>query len=285
MPRTYNDLYLDIRRVLVKENVLQPSLEAREIVCYAAGKSKEDFFKSARVYVPEYVERESGALLERRLLGEPLAYVIGEWEFMGHTFDIDENVLVPRPDTELLCETAIEAAKGFGEPRILDLCTGSGCVGVSIALAVKDSKLILGDISGKALSVARGNIRRHTLSTQAACVVVDALRPASISIGQFDMIVANPPYIPSGDIFGLDISVKNFEPVIALDGGEDGLDFFISIAKGFKHVLKKGGCLIFECGIGQAERIVQLLDKNGYSEITVHNDMSGIERVIKCILV
>lgn len=285
MATTYNDLYLDIRQQLINRGISQPSLEAREIVAYVAGKTREEFFRDARIYVPEHVYRGSYELLERRLKGEPLAYIIGEWEFMGIPLEIDPSVLIPRVDTELLAELAIKWLEGKKECRVLDLCTGSGCLGLSVALNTPpDCRVVLTDISKKALAVARRNIRRHELSGRVACIEIDALKPGPISLGAFDLIISNPPYIPSGEILTLDPSVINYEPLIALNGGEDGLDFFRSIASGYYTLLKKGAALMFECGIGQAPHVGDILLRNGYSGINIYQDTQGIERVVTCNL-
>ena len=280
MATTYNDLYLDIRQQLVNHGISQPSLEAREIVAYVAGKTREQFFRDARIYAPDNVVQGSFELLERRLKGEPVAYIIGEWEFMGIPLDINSNVLIPRVDSEVLANCAIELVKSKEDCRVLDLCTGSGSLGIAIAMHTDVSHVILADISPKALAVARRNIRRHNLSSRVACVRTDVMRPASISLGQYDLIVANPPYIPSGDIANLDPSVANYEPLEALDGGDDGLEFFRSIASGYFHLLKSEAALMFECGMGQSNAVRDILLRNGYSEIETFQDTLGIERVV-----
>lgn len=292
MPQRYNDVYLDIRRRLLRIGVTQPELEAREIVCYAAGKSRSEFRRDMTMYITPETERAAYALLERRMDGEPLAYITGEWEFMGHDIEITSSVLIPRADTEILCEKAIEmlpdvleTGSDMSSARVLDLCCGSGCIGISIALAYPDSSVILGDVSSAALQVARRNIRRHSLSPRVACVQVDALKPATISLGHFDMIVCNPPYIPSGDIAGLDRSVRDFEPLLALDGGGDGLDFYRAIASGFKLILKRGGVLMLEVGIGQAKAVETILQENGWRDIEIYRDLAGVQRAIKCGLI
>lgn len=226
MATTYNDLYLDIRQQLINHGISQSSLEAREIVAYVAGKTREEFFRDVRIYAPDHVTRGSYELLELRLKGEPIAYLIGEWEFMGIPLHITPDVLIPRVDTEVLANCAIEWLKGKEGCRVLDLCTGSGSLGIAIAMHTNASSVILADISPKALAVARRNIRRHNLSGHVACVSVDVKKPGSLSLGQYDLIVSNPPYIPTDFITNLDSSVADYEPLIALDGGSDGLDFF-----------------------------------------------------------
>lgn len=282
MATTYNDLYMDIRQQLILRGITQPSLEAREMVSFVSGKTREAFYRDNRIYVSDAVYRGTYDLLERRLKGEPLAYIINEWEFMGIPLEIDSHVLIPRQDTEVLAEHAIRWLKGRQECRVLDLCTGSGCIGISIAMHAPDVRVILADISPAALQVARRNIRKHDLSARVACVQADAMKPASISLGAFDLIVCNPPYIPSADIPGLDESVRNFEPKLALDGGADGLDFYRAVASGYYTILKLGGAMMLECGIGQAAAVRDILLRNGYSEIETEADTQGIERVVAC---
>jgi len=284
MPSTYNDIYLEVRRQLRREGISSPELEARELVCHAAAKERSEFRRDMSVYIAPEKAEAVYRLLERRLRGEPLAYIIGEWEFMGHGLDITEDVLIPRADTEILCERAIDFLKTRqgDSRRVLDLCCGSGCIGISIALADPDCGVILGDISPAAIQVARRNIRRHSLSPRVACVQADALKPASITLGNFDMIVTNPPYIPSAEIEGLDSSVKDFEPHLALDGGKDGYDFYRAIAAGYKLILKRGGALLCEVGIEQARTVERIFIENGWRNIVIHRDLAGVQRVIQC---
>lgn len=285
MPVTYNDTYMDIRAQLIAAGISQPSLEARELLCFAAGTGKDAFYRDLQVYISDEIVSGALELLERRLSGEPLAYIIGEWEFMGITLNIDKSVLIPRTDTELLAQTAIKDLQSTGhgkELRILDLCTGSGCIGISIAMNIPNSRVVLADISADALRIARSNLRRHSLSGRAACVQADALKQGSVSLGNFDLIVSNPPYIPSDDILSLDRSVQNYEPLMALDGGADGLVFYRGIASGYRHLIKKEGSLMFECGIGQAPQIEEILKRYEYNQIDILFDDNSIERVIKC---
>ena len=200
---TYNDLYLDIRRRLRQAGWPGAGLEARELVCYGSGKAREAFFRDAQLYVPPEVERSVNVLVERHLQGEPVAYLIGEWEFYGLTLDVDQSVLIPRVDTEVLAGEAIEYIKGLGRCRVLDLCAGSGCVGLAVAANAPESRVLLGDVSEEAVKVCRQNIRRCALSERAAVMVLDALEPPPVELGEFDCIVCNPPYIPAGDIPGL----------------------------------------------------------------------------------
>ena len=221
-------------------------------------------------------------LVERRLAGEPVAYIIGEWEFYGMPLDISRDVLIPRMDTELLAERGILKAREAGEgARVLDLCAGSGCVGLAIAANAPDCRVVLGELSEGALRICKQNVRRNQLNARVTCLSVDALEPPSSSLWDFDAIVCNPPYIPSGDIAGLDISVRDYEPREALDGGPDGLDFYRAIAPKWKSALRLGGTLFFEVGIGQAPDVEEILAMNGYEDIKTAADTQGIWRVVE----
>lgn len=281
MPKTYNDLYLDARRRLKHAGIDAASLEARELLCYAAGKPREAFFQDAWLYVTDEVEARFAELLDRRIDGEPTAYLVGEWEFYGLPLDITRDVLIPRSDTETIAEWAIELAKAAGEGcRVLDLCTGSGCIGLAIAAHVPGCRVVLADLSEPALHIARTNARRNGLTRQVMCLRADALAEPANILGTFDLIVSNPPYIRSGDLAGLDRSVRDFEPVSALDGGEDGLVFYRAITEKWQRALKPGGSLLFEVGYDQADDVEQLLGRNGYHDIDTRKDGGGIWRAV-----
>jgi len=282
MPKTYNDLYLDARRRLKHAGVEAAALEARELLCYASGKDRDSFFRDTRLYAGGEIEGRLDELLERRIGGEPAAYLIGEWEFYGLPLDINREVLIPRPDTEVIAERAIELAQAAGEGcRVLDLCTGTGCIGLAVAAHVPQARVVLADLSEEALHVARSNARRNQLTRQVMCLKADALEAPSGMLGVFDLIVSNPPYIPSGDIAGLDHSVRDFEPHMALDGGVDGLDFYRSIITKWKRALKGGGTLLFEVGFDQADAVEQLLAQQGYSDIDTRLDTQNIWRAVE----
>ena len=282
MATTYNNLFLDTRARLKKAGVEGAQLEAREILCYASDKSREQLYRDMSLYVSAELERRVEELVQRRLAGEPVAYIIGEWEFYGLPLNISQDVLIPRMDTEVLAERAILLARAAGEgARVLDLCAGSGCVGLAVAANVPGCRVVLADVSEAALRLCKQNVRRNELNARVTCVQADALEPPDAALWDFDVIACNPPYIPSGDIAGLDASVRDYEPRMALDGGEDGLDYYRAIAPKWKAALRLGGALLFEVGIGQAPAVEEILAQNGYQDIQSAQDTQGIWRVVE----
>ena len=285
MAATYNNLYLDTRQRLREAGVESAQLEARELLCHAAGKSREQFYRDMALYASDPVEEKLAALVERRLAGEPVAYLIGEWEFYGLTLEVTPDVLIPRMDTEVLAERAILLARAAGEgARVLDLCAGSGCVGLAVAANVPTCRVVLADVSEAALKVCKQNVRRHELNARVTCVQADALQKPDAALWDFDVIACNPPYIPSGDIAGLDVSVRDYEPRSALDGGDDGLDFYRAITANWGSALRLGGSLLFEVGIGQAMDVGALLERSGFEDIQSTQDTQGIPRVVEGVL-
>ena len=282
MATTYNNLFLDTRARLKKAGVESAQLEAREIICFAADKSREQFYRDMSLYVSREMEQRVEDLVQRRLAGEPVAYIIGEWEFYGLPLDISRDVLIPRLDTELLAERGILKARESGEgARVLDLCAGSGCVGLAIAANAPECRVVLGELSEGALRVCKQNVRRNELNARVTCLSVNALENPSSTLWDFDAIVCNPPYIPTVDIEALDVSVRDYEPRMALDGGQDGLDYYRAIAAKWKPALRLGGAMIFEVGMGQAEAVEDILEKNGYEDIKTLPDTQNILRVVE----
>ena len=285
MATTYNNLYLDARSRLRKAGVEGAQLEARELVCFASGKTREQLYRDMVLYAPDPVEEKLAALVERRLAGEPVAYLIGEWEFYGLTLEVTPDVLIPRMDTEVLAERAILLARAAGEgARVLDLCAGSGCVGLAVAANVPTCRVVLADVSEAALKICKGNVRRNELNARVTCVQADALQKPDAALWDFDVIACNPPYIPTGDLAGLDVSVRDYEPRSALDGGADGLDFYRAIAAQWGSALRLGGSLLFEVGINQAMDVAALLERSGFEDIQSTQDTQGIPRVVEGVV-
>ena len=280
MAITYNNLYLDIRQQLRRAGIEAATLEARELVCFGTGKSREQLSRDGGLYASPELEARVRDLAARHLAGEPVAYLIGEWEFYGLPLDISREVLIPRPDTEVLVREAAAYVQTQGECRVLDLCAGSGCIGLAVAAQAPACRVVLGEWSDGALKICRQNIRRNGLSGRVVPMQADAREKPDRSLGDFQCIVSNPPYIPRGDIPGLDVSVRDYEPHLALDGGEDGLDFYRSIAEKWRSALLPGGRLYFEVGAGQADSVLRLMRAQGFGDIQVVKDLHDIPRVV-----
>ena len=217
----------------------------------------------------------------RVLTGEPLAYVLGEWDFYGMTLQINNHVLIPRDDTCAVTDLALKKSLFLDtSPRILDLCTGSGCIGLAIANKVKDARVTLADVSPEAIAVAKKNMTLQKLSARVSCVRADALKEPPAFLGKFDLIVSNPPYITTQEMQELPASVKDYEPHLALHGGTDGLDFYRAIAKNYQQALKPGGYLCFEFGMGQGDAVCSILEDNGYTILERSRDYNEIERAV-----
>lgn len=281
MPRTYNEIYIDARKKLKDSGTEAVSLEARLMISAAAEKPMDALLRDMGLYTSDAVAAKVAEMIERRLAGEPVAYITGSWEFYGLPLLITPDVLIPRNDTELLVDTALTALKGRKmDARVVDLCTGSGCVGCAIARELPASHVVLADNSRAALAVAKHNVQRNRLNPRVSCIELDALSTPPMMLGSFDLLVCNPPYIPTVDLDTLDSSVKDFEPLAALDGGEDGLLFYREILKSWHNVVRVGGLMLFEVGIGQAEAVMALMREAGLNNVGTVRDTQGIERVL-----
>ncbi len=281
MAKTYNDIYIESRRILKEGGVEAYSLEARLIVAQAAGKTAAEFLRDMSLYAAAGFDGRVKEMLARRLAGEPVAYITGGWEFFGVPLEITRDVLIPRPDTEVMAEAAVELfRRRNGRPRILDLCAGSGCVGISLAVHMPGATVILVDNDRKALSVCRRNVQKNRADTRVMCIEADVTKKPPMLLGKFDLITCNAPYIPTAEIETLDASVKDYEPYRALDGGEDGLDVIRPVISLWKSVLKDNGTIMLEIGEGQSETVQQLLREAGFTSVGALRDTGGTDRVI-----
>jgi release factor glutamine methyltransferase len=214
-------------------------------------------------------------IVEERKNGRPLQYIFGKWWFYKSEFLVGEGVLVPRQDTEILVETGLRFIADKKSPKVLDLCAGSGCIGISVALERKDAEVTAVEKYSDAYSWLKKN-KEHCSTENLHTIQADALEPLD---KKFDLILCNPPYIPIGDRETLSTEVLN-EPHTALFGGEDGLYFYREISKLWKDSLTDGGQLAFEVGIDEAEAVKEIMQNCGYTEIGAENDVLGIQRVV-----
>lgn len=260
------------------------AFDARALLSFVAG---IPFSKVPLHYgdeLPEEQQAQYEQLIERRIDGEPLQYITGEQEFMGLTFHVDPRVLIPRLDTEILAEEAVgyvndKLSGGAANIRVLDLCCGSGTLGLSIA-KLAGSTVVLADISEDALDVARENAETLGVAEKVTFVQSDLFENVQ---GVFDLIVCNPPYIRSDVIPMLDEEVRGHEPVLALDGGADGLDIYRRIAEEAPCRLRDGGRLMLEIGFDQAEDVANLLEPD-FQGINTKKDLAGFDRVVSAML-
>ncbi len=281
MVKKYSDLYLDARKALLPVDGMYASNMARELLCAASGKTAEAIITDRDLYASEEICARTEDYVQRHIAGEPTAYIIGEWDFYGMTLTVSKDVLIPRDDTMAVTELAIKKALFSPQnPRILDLCTGSGCIGIAIAKRVNDARVTLGDVSPEALKIAKKNVADHQLTARVTCMQVDVKKPAAAFLGKFDLIVANPPYVTTAEMEKLDDSVKKFEPHLALHGGEDGLDYYRAILDNFTPALNPGGYLCFEFGMGQEDAVCDLLLQHDYEVQELKRDNSYITRAV-----
>lgn len=242
----------------------------------ATGLTRTDYpLKKDQPYPPQ--ERaEYLALLRRRAAGEPVQYLLGEWDFMGLTFAVGPGVLIPRPETELLAETAIACLRGRQKPRVLELCGGSGCIAIAVAKALPQAEITVLELSGDAMSYLQKNIARHGVKNVTA-VQGDALSPPMTITGRYDAILSNPPYIARGELPTLQREVRR-EPAMALDGGADGLDFYRGFNGIYPKMLTDGGLLLYEIGEEQGDAVAALLREAGLERVSVLRDLYGLSR-------
>lgn len=282
MVTQYGTLYQDTRRALLEtESAQDAGVLARMLICHVTGKDQAQFLAGRDLYAPEDVVKGVHAGLERLLKGEPIAYILGQWEFYGLPLRITPDVLIPRDDTCAVAELAIRQALFLDQnPRILDLCCGSGCIGLAIAKRVKDARVTLADLSQNALTIARENTAMHKMGGRVRCVRVDAMQPASTFLGKFDLIVSNPPYVTAEEMKELPVSVRDYEPHMALYGGEDGLDFYRAIAGNFTRALRPGGYLCLEFGMGQGDAVCRILQEHDYTILERTKDFNDRERAV-----
>lgn len=271
-------LYIQTReRLLHTEEEQYAVFLARELIRFVSGNDQFPL-TGGDMDVSDGMLKALDALICRAEKGEPLAYILGNWPFYGLQLTVDSRVLIPRDDTCAVTDLAIKTIHTFNQPKVLDLCTGSGCIGLAIASRISDARVTLADISEDALAVARKNIQQNRLTQRVTAVNADVFTMPGEFENTFDLIVSNPPYITTGEMAELPDSVKNYEPHLALHGGQDGLDFYRAIIKEYTPALRPGGYMCFEFGMGQGDGVCELLHNNGYTILERSRDYNQVER-------
>jgi release factor glutamine methyltransferase len=281
------DLLQWATNTLKDHQIENPRLNAELLLAHSLNLSREGLY--TRLH-RELWEREKGALerlIQRRISGEPLQYILGQQEFWSINFKVDPRVLIPRPETELLVEQGLRilSEKTFEQkPSILEIGTGSGAIAIALAREMTHIFLVATDISRDALVLAKENATSAGVRDRIQFVNGDLLGPfqPSRATGVFDLIISNPPYIVQSEIGSLAREVRDFEPVIALDGGKDGLEFYRRLLSQTPSFLREGGWLLLEVGQGQAERVADQIQEHGtFLEPQILPDLAGIKRVVK----
>ena len=271
---TYREAIETGTRILQKENIADAKIDAWYLLQMACKIDRNFYYLHEEDELTAEQQSEYESTVHKRAEHVPLQYIIGEQEFMGLKFKVNSNVLIPRQDTETLVEEALRVAKpGM---RVLDLCTGSGCIIISLAKNVADISCTGSDISKQALLVAKENAKANEVEVE--WERSDLFENIS---GTFDLIVSNPPYSPTGEIPGLMPEVRDFEPVDALDGKEDGLYFYRIITEKSPEYLTSDGYLYFEIGYDQGEAVSAMMRQCGYTQVEVIKDLAGNDRVVK----
>ncbi len=278
---TYGELYRRVKYALEPSEKEQAAFVARELLAFVTGYEPAAIMAMQTIYAAEDTAKRYMELAGRILAGEPLAYILGQWSFYGLDLTVTPDVLIPRDDTMAVVELALEQRFRLpANPRILDLCTGSGCIGLALASQIKDARVTLADLSPKALKIAKKNTTDLHLTSRVSCIQADATKPASRFLGQFDLLISNPPYITGAEMHVLQPSVRDYEPHMALYGGEDGLDFYRAIAVNYAAAVKPEGYICLEFGMGQETGVCGILQAHGFEVLRLKKDMGQIVRAV-----
>lgn len=275
---TLKEVYLIGKDKIKGAGIDSPSLEVSLLISKVFGIAKIDIYTHPETEIDLERFKQFEEIIERRVGREPIGYILGETEFYSRKFFVCSDVLIPRPETEKLAEEALNIIADNTCPRVIDVGTGSGCIAITIGSERSDSMIIASDISFDAILVAKRNARR--LNVQNIYFVHSDLLNF-VKERSFDIVVSNPPYVSETDLCGLEPDVRDFEPIVALYGGEDGLDCIRRVASGAISVLKSGGWCIIEVGEDQNKEAMEIFGAFGYRDISFSEDFSGIKRVIK----
>lgn len=272
----YNHTKLKLKAAGIEDSVF----EAKAIIRHITGFTNSEILTKYTNELTEFQQNNLTVILRQREIRYPLQYILGEWAFYKYTFKVGVGVLVPRSDTEVLVEECAEYLKNIEKPKVLDLCAGSGCIGISLAMDYPDSAVVLVEKYPEAKRYLDENITLN--GAYNAMSILGDVFEGTANTEKYDLIVSNPPYIPPKEMEIISPETR-FEPQTALLGGEDGLDFYRAIIKNYKNSLKDGGMLAFEVGINEAQKVLALLEENGFQETKITKDLNSVERVVTAI--
>ena len=273
---TIFNAYNDIKRQLKGAGIEDSVFEAKQIIKYVTGYNNNQILMNYQNDLSDFELSNLQIIMKQRLNRYPLQYILGKWDFYGRSYKVGPGVLIPRPDTETVIETCLDMISEDGASKVLDLCAGTGCIGITIACERKNSKVTLVEKYEEAAEYLRENIKNA--DNNASLIMGDIFEFAGAD-QKYDLIVSNPPYISEEDMASLQPEVK-FEPQTALYGGEDGLLFYRAIASGYKDSIKSGGSLVFEIGYNEGEAVKDILLSLGYKDVKIKKDYSENDRVV-----
>ena len=271
------EAYNSTKKALHSAGIEDYVFEAKQIIKHITGLSSSEILMNYTNKLSEFQSNNLTAIIKQRELRYPLQYIFGEWSFYGRDFYVGPGVLVPRADTETVIEVCTDYLKDKKEPKILDLCAGSGCIGITIAKEKADCDCLMVEKYPEAIRYAEKNILRN--KAENARVIAGDIFEGTASGEKYDLIVSNPPYIAENWAEEVSPETK-YEPETALFGGTDGLEFYRAITENYKGSLKQNGMLCFEVGIGQANNVKEILRNAGFANIGAKKDLNGIERAV-----
>lgn len=273
---TIFEAYNDCKKQLQAAGIEDYVFESKQIIKHITGYTNTQILTKYTENLNKFQQDNLTVIIKQRLIRYPLQYIIGRWNFFGYEFFVGPGVLIPRSDTETLMDVCLETLKGKELPRVLDLCAGTGCIGITIKGECTAADVTLVDKYEEALNYATKNALHN--NTDVKIIQGDVLKTEGAE-GQYDLIVSNPPYITDADMQTLQPEVK-FEPTTALAGGEDGLLFYRHITSEYKKYLAPNGTLAFEVGINQSTQVADILKQSGFCDVAVRKDYSDIDRVV-----
>lgn len=276
MSKTIFEAYNDCKKQLADAGIEDYVFESKQIIKHITGYTNAQILTKYTQALTEFQMNNLTAIIKQRLIRYPLQYIIGKWNFFGREFFVGPGVLIPRSDTETLMDVCLEALKKKTGARALDLCAGTGCIGITLKGEMPNVDVTLVEKFDEAFAYTTKNAAHNNVDVK--IVKGDVLKCEGAD-GEYDLIVSNPPYIDASDMKALQPEVT-FEPATALAGGEDGLDFYRAIVSGYKNCLRDGGVMAFEVGINQAQDVAEIMRNNGFKNISTRADMNGIDRVV-----